>query len=66
MNNCDRQNSCFVSVLLPCRNEEKFIGKCLDSIIVNDYPKDKLEVLVIDGIRRGWNKGNHKKIIKIL
>jgi len=39
-----------VSIIIPCRNEEKFIGKCLDSIIENDYPKDKLEVLVMDGI----------------
>jgi len=39
-----------VSVIIPCRNEEKFIGKCLDSIINQDYPKDKLEVLVIDGM----------------
>lgn len=39
-----------VSVIIPCRNEEKFISKCLDSIIVQDYPKDKLEVLVVDGM----------------
>ena len=40
----------FVSVIVPCRNEEKFIGRCLDSIIANDFPKDGLEVLVIDGM----------------
>ena len=28
-----------VSFIIPCRNEEKFIGKCLDSIITQDYPK---------------------------
>jgi len=39
-----------LSVIIPCRNEEKFIGKCLDSIIANDYPKDKIEVLVVDGM----------------
>lgn len=38
-----------VSVITPCRNEETFIGKCLDSIISNIFPKDKLEVLVVDG-----------------
>lgn len=42
----------FVSVLIPCLNEEKFIDKCLDSIIANDYPKDYLEVLVIDGLSK--------------
>jgi cellulose synthase/poly-beta-1,6-N-acetylglucosamine synthase-like glycosyltransferase len=40
----------FVSIIIPCRNEEKYIGKCLDSVIAQDYPKDKLEILVIDGV----------------
>jgi cellulose synthase/poly-beta-1,6-N-acetylglucosamine synthase-like glycosyltransferase len=40
----------FVSIIIPCRNEEKFIGDCLDSIVANDYPKGKLEVLAIDGM----------------
>ncbi len=39
-----------VSVIIPCRNEGKFIGKCLSSIIANDYPKDNIEVLVVDGM----------------
>lgn len=39
-----------VSIIIPCRNEEKFVSKCLDSIIDNDYPKDKLEILVVDGM----------------
>jgi glycosyltransferase involved in cell wall biosynthesis len=38
-----------VSVVIPCRNEEGRICKCLDSINANDYPKDKLEILVVDG-----------------
>jgi len=40
----------FVSIIIPSRNEEKFIGKCLDSILEQDYPKDNLEVLVVDGM----------------
>jgi len=39
----------FVSAIIPCRNEEKYIGKCLDSITQQDYPKENLEVLVVDG-----------------
>ncbi len=39
----------FVSVIIPCRNEEKFISKCLDSIINNNYLKESLEVFIIDG-----------------
>ena len=44
------ENSPFVSIVIPCRNEEKFIGKCLDSIIGNHFPQDRLEVLVVDGM----------------
>lgn len=39
-----------VSIVIPCRNEEKFIGKCLDSIVASDYSKDRLEILVVDGM----------------
>jgi glycosyltransferase involved in cell wall biosynthesis len=39
-----------VSIVIPCRDEETFIGACLDSIVANDYPKDSLEVLVVDGM----------------
>jgi len=28
----------FISVIIPCRNEEKFIGKCLDSLIKHYIP----------------------------
>jgi len=42
-------NGNLISVIIPCYNEEKFIARCLDSIITQDYPKEKLEVLVIDG-----------------
>lgn len=39
-----------ISIIIPCRNEEQFIGKCLDSIIANDYSKDRLEIMVVDGM----------------
>jgi glycosyltransferase involved in cell wall biosynthesis len=39
-----------VSIIIPCRNEEKYIGRCLDSIIAQDYPKRNLEVFVADGM----------------
>lgn len=38
-----------VSIIIPCRDEEKFIGMCLDSVLANDYPQDRIEVLVVDG-----------------
>jgi cellulose synthase/poly-beta-1,6-N-acetylglucosamine synthase-like glycosyltransferase len=45
-----------VSIIIPCRNEEKYIGKCIDSIINNDYSKDNLEVLIIDGMSNDRTK----------
>jgi glycosyltransferase involved in cell wall biosynthesis len=39
-----------VTVIVPCRNEAHYIAPCLDSILASDYPKDRLEVLVVDGM----------------
>lgn len=39
-----------ISVIIPCRNEEKYVSDFLESIVNNDYPSDLLEVFVIDGI----------------
>ncbi len=38
-----------VTVIIPCRNEVGFIGRCLDSIIASDYEADRLEVVIADG-----------------
>ena len=42
-------NSKILSVLIPCRNEEKYLETCLDSILNTNYLKKDLEVFVIDG-----------------
>lgn len=39
-----------VSIVIPCRNEENFIGAVLDNILSQDYPQHLIEVFVIDGI----------------
>jgi len=39
-----------VSVIVHCYNEEKFIRSFLSQIVVQDYPVDKLEVFIIDGM----------------
>jgi GT2 family glycosyltransferase len=39
-----------VSVIVPCRNEVKWIAECLQSVASNDYPKDRLEVFIVDGM----------------
>ncbi len=40
----------FVSVVIPCRNEAMGLARCLDSILANDHPKERLEVLIVDGM----------------
>lgn len=39
-----------LSVICPIYNEEKYIAKCIDSILNQDYPKNDLEVLFVDGM----------------
>ncbi len=37
-----------VSILVPAKNEEKNIANCLDSLLGQDYPSDKYEIIVIN------------------
>ena len=69
-----------ISIIIPCRNEEKFIGKCLESILTQDYlyphpipppqvgrEKERggdIEVLVIDGMSEDGTRKNIEKYIK--
>lgn len=39
----------FVSVIVPCLDEERSIAGCLASILEQTYPLDRLEVIVADG-----------------
>lgn len=47
----------FVSVILPCRNEVEFLSRALDSILQNGYPRDRMEVLVADGMSDDGSRG---------
>lgn len=38
-----------VSLVIPMANEAAYIRECLDGLVAQDYPHDRLEVLVIDG-----------------
>jgi glycosyltransferase involved in cell wall biosynthesis len=38
-----------VSVLIPVRNERDFLASCLDSVLANTYPAERIEILAIDG-----------------
>ena len=40
----------FLSVVIPCWNEARFVAAFLDSVLANDYPADRAEFLLIDGM----------------
>lgn len=44
--NLNNETKPFVSVLIPARNEENNIGKCLNHLVAQDY--NNLEILVLD------------------
>ncbi len=35
---------------MPCYNEEHYIADCLQSVSAQDYPKERIEILVADGM----------------
>ena len=37
-----------VSVIIPCRNEAEHIGPALEDLAAQDYPKDRLQVIIVD------------------
>lgn len=39
-----------VSIIIPCRNEEKYIENCINSFFEMDYPKHLLEIIIVDGM----------------
>ena len=41
-----------ISIICPIYNEEKYIAKCIESIMHQDFPKGKLEVLFVDGMSK--------------
>jgi len=48
-----------VSIVIPTYNCEKTIRACLESIVRQDYPKDKIEVIIVDG-------GSRDKTIEVV
>ena len=39
-----------VSIIVACRNEEEFIGRCLESLMSQDYSQELIEIIVVDGM----------------
>lgn len=63
----------FVSIIIPAWNEEKYLEKTLNSLLDQDYPKDKYEIIIIndfstDGTLELANNYHKRfpKLIKVL
>ena len=41
-----------LSVICPIYNEEEYINQCIESILMQDYPKNDLEILFVDGMSK--------------
>src|SRR5438309_851550 len=39
-----------VSVIVPVRDEERYIGRCISGLLRQHYPWEHLEILVVDGL----------------
>lgn len=49
-----------VSVIVPIFNEEKSIGNCIKSILEQDYSKENMQVIFVDGM----SEDNTREIVK--
>ena len=48
-----------VAIVIPTLNEERFLSRCLDSVIAQTYPFEEMDVMVVDG----GSKDNTRKIV---
>ncbi len=39
----------FVSIICPVYNEERYIARCVDSVLDSDWPRGEMELLLVDG-----------------
>ncbi|HXB13447.1 MAG TPA: glycosyltransferase [Bacteroidia bacterium] len=53
-----------ISILIPSRNEEKNIGKCLASILAQDYPKELMEIIVCNDQSGDDTKNEALKVLE--
>lgn len=40
----------FITVVMPVRNEEQFIEETINQVLSQEYPKEKFEIIVADGL----------------
>ncbi|MFH1228893.1 MAG: glycosyltransferase [Candidatus Aenigmatarchaeota archaeon] len=38
----------FISIIVPTFNSERTVGRCMESLVKQDYPKNRYEIIVVD------------------
>lgn len=69
---CSESKAVIVSVVIPVYEEERYIASCIESLFRQDYPKDYMEWIFVDGgsndsttdIIRGYME-KHPKLIRL-
>lgn len=56
----------FVSAMVVVRNEEMRIAKCLESLLLQDYPVDRYEIIIVDGESTDGTISCVKEVIKCI
>ena len=52
-----------ISVVIPVRNEERYIARTIRYLLEQDYPADKLEIIVVDGRSDDTTRARVEEII---
>lgn len=47
----------FLSIIIPTYNSASFIGQAIEACLAQDYPKDKIEIIVVDDASTDGTKG---------
>jgi len=53
----------FVTLIVPVRNEVGHIGRFIEDLMVQDYPMDRLEVIIADGMSDDGTREELKRVI---
>ena len=62
-----------ISLIVPAKDEKNVIGRCIDSLLRLKYPRDRLEIIVVDGSSTDGTyeiakkfEAKHPNIVKVI
>jgi len=58
------RNLPYVSVIMPIRNEARAIHRSLSTVLAQSYPKEKMEILIADGMSEDDTRENIAELLK--